>query len=113
MKGSSFSIMERLGSFYTRQSAKLAAHIDKSQTFQYLAKKTNQDPKKLTLGFVEGSLMYKLTFPITAPICLYAAVRGRRYYLGKNAIEGGKSTQELLEECSDMVDEDSESDNDN
>jgi len=97
------TMLERLGRVYERQAKVLQGRLGESEVLRSVARRTGQDPAGIAIGFVEGSMMYKITFPITGPICLYTVVRARRTYLGKEA-KKDKTGMELLGECSDIVD---------
>tara|TARA_B110000971_G_scaffold215924_1_gene250153 strand:+ start:627 stop:1049 length:423 start_codon:yes stop_codon:yes gene_type:complete len=102
--GNKFSYFERFGSFYTRQADKLTGQVNKSDYFKRLATFTNQEPRKLAVGVVEGLLLYKFTFPITAPLSLYFVVKLRRLWYEKK-VHKEEEELDLMMQCSDLLDE--------
>ena len=49
---------------------KLAEKAEKNALVKYFAKVLDNKPQNLALGVAEGTILFKLTFPITATVYL-------------------------------------------
>eukprot|EP00927_Polykrikos_kofoidii_P022838 TRINITY_DN2119_c0_g2_i1.p1 TRINITY_DN2119_c0_g2~~TRINITY_DN2119_c0_g2_i1.p1 ORF type:complete len:213 (+),score=21.53 TRINITY_DN2119_c0_g2_i1:56-694(+) len=60
--------------WYWRLSEKLQDSVRKSRVWSTFSRVIGAEPKGLALGLAEGLLLFKLTFPIQAPLLLWLSV---------------------------------------
>eukprot|EP00927_Polykrikos_kofoidii_P022837 TRINITY_DN2119_c0_g1_i1.p1 TRINITY_DN2119_c0_g1~~TRINITY_DN2119_c0_g1_i1.p1 ORF type:complete len:310 (+),score=36.99 TRINITY_DN2119_c0_g1_i1:111-932(+) len=60
--------------WYWRLSEKLQNSVRKSRLWSMFSRVIGADPRGLALGLAEGLLLYKLSFPIQAPLLLWLSV---------------------------------------
>ncbi|CAD7934251.1 unnamed protein product [Amoebophrya sp. A25] len=67
-KGNPYSRLAWAMDRYSELAERLSKQAESSRIVQMVAKWVNNNPRTLALGVAEGTLLYKFTFPITAPI---------------------------------------------
>ena len=73
---------------YYELAMKLSRQAEKSWTLKKLAEVCHNDPKIFALGFAEGTLLYKMTFPITAPIEFWLICKGYLRWKRTDSVAG-------------------------
>merc|ERR1712196_52369 len=66
-------IFTRISEFYTDHSQKYAEKLSRSKALASVAALLRQEPRALAVGSAEGLLLFKLTYPMHAPMNFYLA----------------------------------------
>lgn len=82
---------------YWQLSDKLEKVVNTSPTWQAVSRGLQVDPKRLVLGLAEGTILYKCTFPLHAPLVLCIIVHCVRRRSGLVRADSEEMQSDLIE----------------
>mmetsp|Transcript_54487 Transcript_54487/g.117965 ORF Transcript_54487/g.117965 Transcript_54487/m.117965 type:complete len:207 (-) Transcript_54487:143-763(-) len=88
-------LVEKASEQYQSLSQKLADRFANNRLWATVSELLAQDPRLLAVGLAEGTILYKLTFPVTAPLELYIIVRWFQYRRATEDEDDGLESHEI------------------